>query len=52
MVDQKEIHLHTGQQGQMHDLTDRVAGIVLDSGIQFGVVNVFNVDRTYAITWR
>jgi secondary thiamine-phosphate synthase enzyme len=46
MVHQRELHLHTGQHGQMHDLTDQVAGIVRDSNIQSGLVHVFNVGST------
>lgn len=49
MIHQKELHLHTGQHGQMHNLTDQVAGIVHGSGIQCGLVSVFNVGSTGAI---
>ena len=33
----------------MHDLTERVASAVADSGVRMGVVNVFNVGSTAAI---
>ena len=33
----------------MHDLTEQVAAIVTSSGIQTGVVNIFNVGSTAAI---
>ena len=46
MVLQKEIHLHTDHHGQMHDLTDRVANIVQDAGVQRGTAHVFNVGST------
>lgn len=49
MVHQTEIHLHTGQHGQMHDLTAQVAGVVRDSGVQQGWVNIFNVGSTGVI---
>jgi len=49
MVHQQEIHLHTGQHDQMHDLTNRVEGVVHDSGVQCGLVNVFNVGSTGVI---
>lgn len=33
----------------MHDLTERVASAVADSGVRAGMVNVFNVGSTAAI---
>jgi secondary thiamine-phosphate synthase enzyme len=33
----------------MHDLTERVASAVADSGVRTGMVNVFNVGSTAAI---
>ena len=33
----------------MHDLTERVAGVVSSSAIQGGIVNVFNVGSTAAV---
>lgn len=49
MVYQDQIHLSTNGHGQMHDLTDEVAQIVSKSGIQAGMVNVFNIGSTGAI---
>ena len=49
MVHQKEIHLHTGHHGQMHELTGQVAAIVEGSGIARGLAHVFNVGSTGAI---
>jgi secondary thiamine-phosphate synthase enzyme len=49
MVLQKEITLHTPAHGAMHDLTDRVAAIVAESGIQAGIVQVFTVGSTAAV---
>ena len=49
MVHQAEIHLHTGHAGQMHDLTGEVVDIVRESGVQLGLVNVFNMGSTGAI---
>jgi secondary thiamine-phosphate synthase enzyme len=33
----------------MHDLTDRIASVVSSSGIQSGIVNIFNVGSTAAV---
>ena len=49
MVIQKRIALSTRDHGQMHDITEDVAEAVLDSGIQIGTVNVFNVGSTGSI---
>ena len=49
MVFQQRIRLSTSRHGEMHDLTQRVASIVRESGIQQGTVNVFNVGSTGAI---
>lgn len=49
MVHQTEIHLQTGQHGQMHDLTEAVADAVGQSGIQRGLVQIFNVGSTGAV---
>ncbi len=49
MVIQKRIALSTRDHGQMHDITEDVAEVVLDSGIQIGTVNVFNVGSTGSI---
>ena len=49
MVYQREIQLQTSGQREMHDLTDEVARVVIESGVRCGVVNVFNVGSTAAI---
>jgi secondary thiamine-phosphate synthase enzyme len=49
MVLQKEITLHTPAHGAMHDLTDWVAAIAAESGIQAGIVHVFTVGSTAAL---
>jgi secondary thiamine-phosphate synthase enzyme len=49
MVVQKQIVLHTPAHGTMEDLTDRVAAIVAQSGIQTGVAHVFTVGSTAAV---
>lgn len=49
MVHQEELDLRTTRHGQMHDLTDQVAGIVTRSHVQRGTVHVFNVGSTGAI---
>ena len=46
---QQQISLTTRGHGDMHDLTERVATAVLDSGVRTGMVNVFNVGSTAAI---
>jgi len=49
MVHQEEIQLHTTRAGQMHDLTAQVGDIVARSGIQTGVVHIFNIGSTAAV---
>jgi secondary thiamine-phosphate synthase enzyme len=49
MVHQQEISLRTRGHRDMHDLTGQVASVVAASGIQAGVVNVFNVGSTAAL---
>ena len=49
MVHQSQFTISTRGHGDMHDLTERVAQIVKESGIQAGLVNVFNVGSTAAI---
>lgn len=49
MVHQQTIQLETQRHGQMHDLTDRLAGIVRDSGISTGTMNIANVGSTGSI---
>ncbi|MFN6571011.1 secondary thiamine-phosphate synthase enzyme YjbQ [Dendronalium sp. ChiSLP03b] len=48
MVYQEQITIST-KNGEMHDLTDKVNQIVKKSGIQAGIVNVFNIGSTAAI---
>ncbi|MEM8806460.1 MAG: secondary thiamine-phosphate synthase enzyme YjbQ [Cyanobacteria bacterium P01_G01_bin.38] len=49
MVYQEQIRLSTQGHGQMHDLTSQVTQIVKQSGIQAGLLNVFNIGSTGAI---
>ena len=49
MVFQKQLTLETRGHGDMHDLTEAVAGIVAESGISTGIAHVFNVGSTAAI---
>ena len=49
MIYQQEIQLQTSGHRQMHDLTDKVAGIVSESRIRSGLVHIFNVGSTGAI---
>lgn len=49
MIQQKQISIQTRGHGDMHDLTDEVAGIVRASGIKAGILNVFNVGSTAAV---
>jgi secondary thiamine-phosphate synthase enzyme len=49
MVFQKQITVRTPAHGAMHDLTDKVAAIVTESGVQTGVAHVFTVGSTAAV---
>ncbi len=49
MVHQQELSIHTGGNGDMHDLTSDVARIVAASKIKQGTVNVFNVGSTASV---
>lgn len=49
MIYQKQIVLETNGHRQMQDLTNDVAQIVHDSGIQTGTAHVFNVGSTGAL---
>ncbi len=49
MVTQQEIQLSTHGHRDMHDVTAQVEAIVSQSGIDAGMVNVFNVGSTGAI---
>jgi secondary thiamine-phosphate synthase enzyme len=49
MTHQEELTLDTEGHADMHDLTRSVEGIVADSGVRTGMVNVFNVGSTGAV---
>jgi secondary thiamine-phosphate synthase enzyme len=49
MVFQETIAVQTRGHGDMHDLTDRVSGLVKQSAIRNGTVNVFCVGSTAGI---
>jgi secondary thiamine-phosphate synthase enzyme len=49
MTYQQQISITTKGHGDMHDLTQQVAGVVSSSSIQTGTVNVFNVGSTGAV---
>lgn len=49
MVHQEQLNISTKGNGDMHDLTEKVNQVVKNSGIQQGMVNVFNVGSTGAI---
>jgi secondary thiamine-phosphate synthase enzyme len=49
MTFQQRISVTTRGHGDMHDLTAEVAGVVKESMIRMGMVNIFNVGSTAAI---
>lgn len=49
MVYQDEIHLSTEGNGDMHNLTGAVRDFVVSSGIDAGIVHVFNIGSTGAV---
>lgn len=49
MVHQEQLQLSTRGHGHMQDLTADVTRVVRQSGIQAGMVNVFNIGSTGAI---
>jgi secondary thiamine-phosphate synthase enzyme len=49
MTHQQQISITTKGHGDMHDLTAQVASVVGASGVQTGIVNVFNVGSTAAL---
>ena len=49
MTFQKHISIAAKGHGDMHDLTDEVAAIVISSGIKTGIVHVFNIGSTAAV---
>jgi len=46
---QRQIGISSRGHGDMHDITDEVAAVVSSSGIQTGIVHVFNVGSTAAV---
>jgi len=49
MTYQQQISITTKGHGDMHDLTQQVAGVVSSASIKTGTVNVFNVGSTGAV---
>ena len=49
MTHQEELVLDTAGHADMHDLTASVEGIVAESGVCTGMVNVFNIGSTGAV---
>lgn len=49
MTHQERITFDTRAEGEMHDLTGEVGRIVAGSGIQTGLVHVFNIGSTASI---
>ena len=49
MTHQEELVLDTAGHADMHDLTASVEGIVAESGVRTGMVNVFNIGSTGAV---
>jgi len=49
MVHQERLELATSGHRDIHDLTERIAGVVRASGVRTGTVHVFNVGSTAAI---
>lgn len=49
MVHQRELQLQTKGHGELKDITSDIQRIVSDSGVQCGIVDVFNVGSTAAV---
>jgi secondary thiamine-phosphate synthase enzyme len=49
MVYQRTLTVSTKGHGDMHDLTDQVAQIVVASGMKTGITHIFNVGSTGAV---
>ena len=49
MTVQQQISISTSGNGDMHDLTDEVAGVVARSRVKTGIANVFNIGSTAAV---
>jgi secondary thiamine-phosphate synthase enzyme len=49
MIVQEQFTVSTHGHGDMHDLTEQVAGVVARSKVRTGIVHVFNVGSTAAV---
>ena len=49
MVHQEELGISTNGHGDMHNITDAVGAVVVNSGVKTGTVHVFNVGSTGAV---
>lgn len=49
MSHQYQIVVNTKGHGDMHDLTEQVAAVVISSGVRTGTANIFNVGSTAAV---
>jgi secondary thiamine-phosphate synthase enzyme len=49
MIFQEQLRLATTGHGDLHDLTERVAGVVARSRVRTGLVQVFNLGSTAAV---
>lgn len=49
MVHQDKVEIKTRRHGEMHELTDRIAAIIRESGISVGTVNIANLGSTGGI---
>ncbi len=49
MAFQQQISVRTRGHGDMHDVTEQVSAAVAASGIQTGIVHIFNVGSTAAV---
>lgn len=49
MTNRHQFSITTKGSGDMHDLTEKVASFVTSTGVQTGLVNVFNVGSTAAV---
>ncbi len=50
MIFQREIRISTNRHGEMHDLTEEVQSFVTQSNASAGIVNVFVVGSTAAVS--
>jgi secondary thiamine-phosphate synthase enzyme len=50
MIYQQEIQIQTNGHRHMQDLTEEVAQIVSDSNVRAGLVNIFNIGSTGAVS--